>query len=154
MDFSPPQFAKVRIIFNDLPEEALLDDQIGYESLVEQSSDIREFDADLNKSVRHFRMQLGYVSSILCFIFDYLLFLIFYLFFRQLFSCSPANLRVFYIDREMSSLLGVLHIEELRFAQKKLYTYNVQDGDEFLVEVKMPQAFNSSGGTTSPSSSL
>ena len=36
----------------------------------------------------------------------------------------------------MSELLGVLHIEELKFAQKKLYTYNVQDGDEFLIESK------------------
>lgn len=55
---------------------------------------------------------------------------------RPLFDISPSNIRVFYIDREMSELLGVLHIEELRFAQKKLYTYNVQDGDEFLIECK------------------
>lgn len=45
-------------------------------------------------------------------------------------------MRVFYIDREVSELMGVLHIEELRFPQKKLYTYNVQDGDEFLIESK------------------
>lgn len=54
----------------------------------------------------------------------------------SLFEISPSNIRVFYIDTEMSGLLGILHIEELRFAQKKLYTYNVQDGDEFLIEVK------------------
>lgn len=54
----------------------------------------------------------------------------------SLYNVIPTNIRVFYIDTEMSELLGILHIEELRFAQKKLYTYNVQDGDEFLIEMK------------------
>lgn len=40
----------------------------------------------------------------------------------------------------MSELLGILHIEELRYAQKKLYTYNVQDGDDFLIESKWANA--------------
>lgn len=36
----------------------------------------------------------------------------------------------------MSELSGILHIEELKFPQKKLYTYSVQEGDEFFIEVK------------------
>lgn len=54
----------------------------------------------------------------------------------SLYDVLPSNIRVFYIDMELSELLGILHIEELRFSQKKLYTYNVQDGDEFLIENK------------------
>ena len=42
-------------------------------------------------------------------------------------------MRVFYIDHEMAEVMGP---EELKFSQKKLYTYNVQDGDEFIVDQK------------------
>lgn len=113
VDLSPPRYADVRVIFNDLSQEQLENDELCYESLVRRCKNSRLFKVDLNKSVRNFKMQLG-----------------------PLFDISPSNSRIFYIDREMSELLGVLHIEELRFAQKKLYTYNVQDGDEFLIESK------------------
>lgn len=113
VDLSPPRYADVQVIFNDLSEDQLENDQLCYETLVNQCKDIRSFKVDLNKSVRNFKGQLG-----------------------PLFDISPSNIRIFYIDREMTELLGVLHIEELRFAQKKLYTYNVQDGDEFFIESK------------------
>lgn len=46
----------------------------------------------------------------------------------------PANkMRLYYIDREMVEITGP---EELKFSQKKLYTYSVQDEDEFLVDEK------------------
>ncbi|KPM06570.1 hypothetical protein QR98_0050470, partial [Sarcoptes scabiei] len=113
VDLSPPKYANVRVIFHDINSDQTENDQLSYESLVRQCKDSRSFKIDLNKSVRNFKVQLG-----------------------SLFEISPSNIRVFYIDTEMSGLLGILHIEELRFAQKKLYTYNVQDGDEFLIEVK------------------
>lgn len=113
VNLSPPKYANVRVIFNDLSPDQLENDQISYESLVRQCKDSRSFKVDLNKSVRHFKTQLS-----------------------SLYDKLPSNIRVFYIDTEMSELAGVLHFEELRFAQKKLYTYNVQDGDEFLIESK------------------
>ncbi|KAH9422640.1 hypothetical protein DERP_003317 [Dermatophagoides pteronyssinus] len=113
VNLSPPKYANVRVIFNDLSNEQLENDQLSYESLVRQCKDSRSFKVDLNKSVRNFKVQLS-----------------------SLYNVIPTNIRVFYIDTEMSELLGILHIEELRFAQKKLYTYNVQDGDEFLIEMK------------------
>lgn len=42
-------------------------------------------------------------------------------------------MRLYYIDGEMAEFVGP---EELKFNQKKLYTYNVQDGDEFVVDEK------------------
>ncbi|KAH7639983.1 hypothetical protein HUG17_4016 [Dermatophagoides farinae] len=113
VNLSPPKYANVRVIFNDLTDEQLENDQLSYESLVRQCKDSRSFKVDLNKSVRNFKVQLS-----------------------SLYDVIASNIRVFYIDTEMSELLGILHIEELRFAQKKLYTYNVQDGDEFLIEMK------------------
>jgi hypothetical protein len=65
---------------------------------------------DLNKSVKDFKVQLS-----------------------SMFGVSPSQMRVYYVDHEMSEILGP---EELRFNQKKLYTYNVQDGDEFLIDHK------------------
>lgn len=51
----------------------------------------------------------------------------------QLLSMSPSKLRLFYIDKEMSHAFGP---EELKFNSKKLYSIQVQDGDEFLVDQK------------------
>ncbi|KAI2808966.1 hypothetical protein BLOT_000107 [Blomia tropicalis] len=113
VDLSPPRHADVRIIYNDLSQDQLENDEPCYDTLLQQCKTTRSLKIDLNKSVRNFKVQLG-----------------------PLFDISPANIRIFYIDREMSELVGVLHIEELRFAQKKLYTYNVQNGDEFLIESK------------------
>lgn len=42
-------------------------------------------------------------------------------------------MRVFYVDSVMFEVSGP---EEMRFNQKKLFTYNVQDGDKFLVDPK------------------
>lgn len=52
--------------------------------------------------------------------------------FSEICNISPTKMRVFYIDKEL-----VGHgPEELRFNTKKLYTYMIQDGDEFLVVKK------------------
>ena len=42
-------------------------------------------------------------------------------------------MRVFYVDHVMIEMMGA---EEMKSNQKKLYTYNVQDGDKFLVDSK------------------
>ena len=161
MNLSPPKYANVRVIFNDLTDEQLENDQLSYESLVRQCKDSRSFKVDLNKSVRNFKVQLRYVyinqHSKFFYLFHHFIILVFTFFFSHLihhvnhprcqlsssslnnsslYDVIASNIRVFYIDTEMSELLGILHIEELRFAQKKLYTYNVQDGDEFLIEMK------------------
>lgn len=42
-------------------------------------------------------------------------------------------MRLFYVDHVMGEITGP---EEIKFNQKKLYTYSVQDGDKFLVDLK------------------
>ena len=61
VNLSPPKYANVRVIFNDLSNEQLENDQLSYESLVRQCKDSRSFKVDLNKSVRNFKVQLRYV---------------------------------------------------------------------------------------------
>ncbi len=59
VDLSPPRYADVRVIFNDLSQEQLENDELCYESLVRRCKNSRLFKVDLNKSVRNFKMQLG-----------------------------------------------------------------------------------------------
>eukprot|EP00092_Neocalanus_flemingeri_P041921 GFUD01045655.1.p1 GENE.GFUD01045655.1~~GFUD01045655.1.p1 ORF type:complete len:545 (-),score=132.58 GFUD01045655.1:10-1644(-) len=57
--------------------------------------------------------------------------------FKQLlqgyFNVAPANMRLWYYDQEMTKIAGP---EEMKFANKELYTYNVIDGDYFVVDEK------------------
>lgn len=50
-----------------------------------------------------------------------------------MFNFPASEMRIFYVDHVMIEIIGP---EEMRFSQKKLYTYNVQDGDKFLVDPK------------------
>lgn len=59
VDLSPPRYADVRVIFNDLSQEQLENDELCYESLVRRCKNSRLFKVDLNKSVRNFKTQLG-----------------------------------------------------------------------------------------------
>lgn len=49
---------------------------------------------------------------------------------------SSGRMRLFYIDAEMREVVGR---EEMRFPQKQLYSYNMQDGDEIHVEERQKQ---------------
>ena len=49
------------------------------------------------------------------------------------FGLAPANMRLWYYDQEMSKLAGP---EEMKFANKELYTYTVIDGDYFVIDEK------------------
>jgi len=51
------------------------------------------------------------------------------------FNIAPANMRLYYYDQEMSKIMGP---EEMKWAQKGLYTYNVREGDYFVVDEKVP----------------
>lgn len=53
--------------------------------------------------------------------------------YSNIFSFPANQMRLFYVDHVMIELMGP---EEMKFNQKKLYTYNVQDGDKFLVDPK------------------
>jgi len=46
---------------------------------------------------------------------------------------SASKMRLFYVDSEMREVVGR---EEMRFPQKQLYSYNIQDDDEIHVELK------------------
>lgn len=81
--------------------------------------------------------------------------------FKQLlhtfFSISPANMRLWYYDQEMTKIMGP---EEMKWHGKELYTYNVREGDYFVVDEKAqlkvltgsPRAQSMSFGSTSPTS--
>ena len=47
------------------------------------------------------------------------------------FGLAPTNMRLWYYDQEMSKLAGP---EEMKFANKELYTYTVIDGDSFVID--------------------
>merc|ERR1712066_263033 len=49
------------------------------------------------------------------------------------FGLPPANMRLWYYDQEMTKIAGP---EEMKFANKALYTYNVIEGDSFVVDEK------------------
>ena len=51
----------------------------------------------------------------------------------SIFGLPASKMRLFYVDHETVRVSGA---EEMRFSQKKLFTYNVQDGDVFLVDPK------------------
>eukprot|EP00092_Neocalanus_flemingeri_P028401 GFUD01030839.1.p1 GENE.GFUD01030839.1~~GFUD01030839.1.p1 ORF type:complete len:555 (-),score=121.26 GFUD01030839.1:265-1929(-) len=80
--------------------------------------------------------------------------------FKQLlqgyFNVAPANMRLWYYDQEMTKIAGP---EEMKFANKELYTYNVIDGDYFVVDEKAqlrvltgsPRAHSMVIGSLSPS---
>jgi len=81
--------------------------------------------------------------------------------FKQLlhsfFNIAPANMRVWYYDQEMTKIMGP---EEMKWHGKELYTYNVRDGDYFVVDEKAqlkvltgsPRAHSISFGSASPTS--
>lgn len=52
------------------------------------------------------------------------------------YGLAPANMRVWYYDQEMSKLRGP---EEMMWGSKEVYTYNVQNGDYFVVDEKSQQ---------------
>lgn len=60
--------------------------------------------------------------------------------FKQLlhsyFGIAPANMRLWYYDQEMSKLMGP---EEMKWGSKEVYTYNVTNGDYFVVDEKSQQ---------------
>ena len=49
------------------------------------------------------------------------------------FGLAPANMRLWYYDQEMTKIAGP---EEMKFANKELYTYNVIEGDYFVIDEK------------------
>ena len=55
---------------------------------------------------------------------------------QQLFHLSPCSMRVWYYDQEMYKVAGP---EEMKWPMKGLYTYDIQDGDYFVVEEKQGQ---------------
>ena len=50
-----------------------------------------------------------------------------------IFNIAPTKMRLWYYDQERHKVAGP---EEMKFATKELYTYNVVDGDYFVVDEK------------------
>ena len=55
---------------------------------------------------------------------------------QSFFGIAPANMRLWYYDQEMSKLMGP---EEMKWGSKEVYTYNVTNGDYFVVDEKSQQ---------------
>jgi len=55
---------------------------------------------------------------------------------QTFFGLAPANMRLWYYDQELSKLVGP---EEMKWGTKEVYTYNVTNGDYFVVDEKSQQ---------------
>jgi len=67
---------------------------------------------------------------------------------HEWFQVPPQNMRLYYCDQVMVKLSGP---EEMKWPNKCLYTYNVQDGDHFILDQKVPLTklrTNSGSGTS------
>jgi len=122
VDLSPPKHADVKVVYNQINKEVTNDEN--------EEKQTKLLKIDLNKSVKDFKVQLRSVFEFFPF-FEIRFHSVIH--FSSMFGVSPSQMRVYYVDHEMSEILGP---EELRFNQKKLYTYNIQDGDEFLIDHK------------------
>lgn len=74
----------------------------------DEGQEVLAIEVDLRQSVRKFKSTLA-----------------------TLFGLDSQNLILYYIDHEMVGLMGP---ELIKHNQKKLWNYNVQDGDQFIVE--------------------
>ena len=52
---------------------------------------------------------------------------------EEYYHITPPHMRLWYYDQAMTKIAGP---EEMKFANKELFTYNVIDGDYFVVEEK------------------
>lgn len=53
---------------------------------------------------------------------------------QNMFHVAPGNMRLYYYDQEMSKVAGP---EEMKWNSKELYTYNVREGDYFVLDEKV-----------------
>lgn len=74
----------------------------------DQGQEVVSIQVDLRQTVRKFKSTIG-----------------------AIFGLKGQNLILYYIDHEMVGLMGP---ELIKHNQKKLWNYNVQDGDQFIVE--------------------
>lgn len=52
---------------------------------------------------------------------------------EQFSGIPPSKMRLFYIDQDMKSIQGP---EEMKYPNKQLYSYNIRNGDEILIDAK------------------
>lgn len=113
VDLSPPKSAQVTVVFNENSSDDIFDAEFIMSMSVDSQSPatkVKDITVNLNKSVKDFKQRLS-----------------------TIFGLPASRMRVFYVDHVMIEIMGP---EEMKFNQKKLYTYNVQDGDKFLVDAK------------------
>lgn len=132
VDLSPPKSANVTVVYNEnSDDDVLLDPDFLMTMSTSTSSNsnssgdassspsspphlpstrVKDMTVNLNKSVKDFKQRLS-----------------------TIFGLPASRMRLFYVDHVMIEIMGP---EEMKFNQKKLYSYNVQDGDKFLVDAK------------------
>ncbi|KAI8501421.1 tubulin-specific chaperone cofactor E-like protein [Branchiostoma floridae x Branchiostoma belcheri] len=64
----------------------------------------------------------------------------------------PSKLRVIHVDTEINYDGHICHHEELRYADKNLYAYNIKDGDEILIWPRPPSLPSSPSKKNPPKS--
>ena len=71
---------------------------------------------------------------------------------NQWFNVPTQNMKLYYCDQVLVKLAGP---EEMKWPNKCLYTYNVQEGDRFILDEKVPltKLRTNSGNAVSNSSS-
>jgi len=113
VDLSPPKSAQVTVVFSENSSDNIFDTEFIMSMSVDSQSPatkVKDMTVNLNKSVKDFKQRLS-----------------------TIFGLPASRMRVFYVDHVMMEIMGP---EEMKFNQKKLYTYNVQDGDKFVVDAK------------------
>ncbi|KAG9508825.1 Tubulin-specific chaperone cofactor E-like protein, partial [Fragariocoptes setiger] len=124
VDLSPPNKARIKVVYyhNKGDDEMLTPEHLlavnhdraehDENDDIEQSQNhtIVPMTIDLRKTVKSFKIELS-----------------------EIFGVHPSKMILYYIDHEMVGLMGP---EMLKYNQKKLWNYNVQDGDQFIVDEK------------------
>lgn len=123
VDLSPPKSANVTVVYNENTDDDILLDPDFLMTMSTNSDSngsspgspssttkVKDMTVNLNKSVKDFKQRLS-----------------------TIFGLPASRMRLFYVDHVMIEIMGP---EEMKFNQKKLYSYNVQDGDKFLVDAK------------------
>jgi hypothetical protein len=110
----PDRLAELILVHGELDPLVNVDltPEIFVKVKIYHQDECREESISVRKTVKYFKNQL-----------------------HQWFGIAPANMRLYYYDTVISNAVGP---EEMKWAGKGLYTYNVREGDYFVLDEKAP----------------
>lgn len=110
----PDRLAELILVHGELDPLVNVDltPEIFVKVKIYHQDECREESISVRKTVKYFKNQL-----------------------HQWFGIAPANMRLYYYDTVISNAVGP---EEMKLPGKGLYTYNVREGDYFVLDEKAP----------------